>query len=333
MPIEPSTQWREVVAADEDQRYAEYARIFADIQARKNKRYGAGRALHRKGQGVARAELTVLPHLPAFAQQGLFAQAGRYHSVLRLSNGGMDRASDKTPDIRGLAISVRGVQALSAQSALGNGPPKQQDFLLINQEQFAFQTSDEFVHFVAAAAVSPGRMLGHFFKRYGPVGGAKQLAKLIKTMGKPFTGFANASLFSAVPMACGPYAVRVRLVPDAANGEPKPDARADWAGDFANRLRQQPLSWQLQLQPFVDEATTPIEDASVNWPTPYTTVATLKCPQQDMADAAGKALAEGVENGVIDPWQALAEHRPLGDVQRARKVVYFGSQQGRGAVG
>ena len=55
-------------------------------------------------------------------------------------------------------------------------------------------------------------------------------------------------------------------------------------------------------------------------------------PRQDTSSAAGRALAEQVESTVIDPWQALAEHRPLGDVQRARKVVYFESQKGRGAI-
>jgi hypothetical protein len=77
---------------------------------------------------------------------------------------------------------------------------------------------------------------------------------------------------------------------------------------------------------------TPIEDASVNWPSPYTTVARLRLPRQDVATASGQALLKQVEASVFDPWQALAAHRPLGDVQRARKVVYFESQKGRGAV-
>lgn len=84
--------------------------------------------------------------------------------------------------------------------------------------------------------------------------------------------------------------------------------------------------------PFVDERTTPIEDASVNWPTSYTTVARLTLPVQDLASEAGRAAAEKIEASVFDPWQALAAHRPLGDVQRARKVIYFQSQKGRGAA-
>jgi hypothetical protein len=86
------------------------------------------------------------------------------------------------------------------------------------------------------------------------------------------------------------------------------------------------------LQPFVSEHLTPIEDASVNWPSPYHTVAHLTLPAQDTSSAAGQALARKIEASVIDPWQALAAHRPLGDVQRARRVVYFVSQKGRNAA-
>ena len=116
------------------------------------------------------------------------------------------------------------------------------------------------------------------------------------------------------------------------NGKAAPGANKDWGGDFSARLRQQALHWEMQLQPFVSEKLTPIEDASINWTSPYTTVARLTLPQQDTASAQGRALSEKAEASVFDPWQALAAHRPLGDVQRARKVVYFVSQKGRGAA-
>ncbi|WP_304921865.1 hypothetical protein [Hydrogenophaga sp.] len=54
-------------------------------------------------------------------------------------------------------------------------------------------------------------------------------------------------------------------------------------------------------------------------------------PRQDLSGAAGQALAAKVEAAAFDPWQALAAHRPLGEVQRARRVVYFESQKGRKA--
>ena len=324
-----STEWREVVAADEAQRFAGYGQQFAELQARKSKKFGTGRALHRKQLTAAQGELEVLSDLPAFARHGLFAEPGKFEVRVRLSNGGMDRAPDRTPDIRGFAFKVLGVKG---DSALNNGPAKSQDFTLINQEVFGFASSEEFVSFVLAAAKGNGALLKHLIRRYGLLGGPARLIKLFKTVGKPFGGFATEALYSAAPMACGPYAVRVRLVPGAANGVATPGASADWGADFAARLARQALQWDLQLQPFVSEAQTPIEDASVNWSSPYTTVARLKLPLQDSASRKGQTLLAQVEAEVFDPWQALAAHRPLGDVQRARKVVYFESQKGRNAA-
>jgi hypothetical protein len=325
----PSTQWSERIAPDEAARYAAHAQTFSDIQARKSARYGAGRALHRKQLTAAQGTLQVLEGLPDFARQGLFAAPGEHEVWVRLSNGGMDRAPDRMPDIRGFAFKVFGV---SGDSALGNGPAVSQDFLLINQTQFAFAGSEEFVAFVDAASRGNGALLRHMLGRYGLLGGPARLARMLKTVGKPFGGFATEPLFSAVPIACGPYAVRVRIVPDAGNGAAEPKAREDWGADFATRLARQALGWNLQLQPFVSEDLTPIEDASVDWPSPWTTVARLHLPVQDLQAPAGRAFAQRAEAAVFDPWQALAVHRPLGDVQRARKVVYFESQKGRGAA-
>ncbi|OOG46369.1 catalase [Polaromonas sp. A23] len=319
----PSTTWQERIADDEAARYEAYARRFAEIQRRKSARYGTGRTLHRKQLTAARGELRVLADLPEFARHGLFAAPASHEVLLRLSNGGLNKASDSMPDIRGFSFKVWGV---SGDSALG-GPAVSQDFTLINQEKFAFAGSAEFVDLVEAASYGNAALVKFFFKRYGFYRGPVQLAKMLKTAAKSFKGFTTESFFSSVPMACGPYAVRVRLLPASSNGPASADAQKDWGADFARRLATGALEYELQLQPFVNEKTTPIEDASVNWPTPYTTVALLTLPQQ----TASQALLEQAESNVFDPWQALAQHRPLGDVQRARKVVYFQSQQGRGA--
>jgi hypothetical protein len=192
--LTPATDWKEQIAPDEAKRFAGYARHFAAIQARKSKKYGTGRALHRKQITAARGSLQVLDDLPAFARHGLFAKPATFEAQVRLSNGGLDRAPDRTPDIRGFAIRVLGVEG---DSALGNGPARSQDFTLINQEAFAFPKSDEFVDFVVAAAGGGGSLLKFLFKRYGVFGGPLRMLKLIKSVGRPF-----GRLCHRIPVQC-----------------------------------------------------------------------------------------------------------------------------------
>ncbi|KAF0166103.1 MAG: hypothetical protein FD157_722 [Rhodocyclaceae bacterium] len=323
----PSTEWKESIAADEAERHAGYASDFKEIQAAKSAKFGKGRALHRKQQLGLQGSLEVLSGLPGHVRHGLFAEPGTYETWIRLSNGGTDREADRKPDVRGFAIKVRGV---SGPGALGSGPAASQDFLLINHPAFAFAGADEFVGLVKSLTRGPGALLGYLVSRYGFLGALKMMKRFAQTFNRPFTGFATERFYSAAPIACGPYASRVRLLP--ASDEVRPGAAADWAGDFRSHLARGPLRFELQLQFFVDEARTPIEDASVDWPedvAPYVTVAVLTLPAQDPQTAAGEELAAVIEAAAFDPWSALMDHRPLGEVMRARKVVYFQSQQGR----
>jgi hypothetical protein len=85
----------------------------------------------------------------------------------------------------------------------------------------------------------------------------------------------------------------------------------------------------MELQFFVDEAISPIEDASRIWSdaeTPIVTVARLTL------NAASDEAAKLAEAGSSIPGAGLPPIRPLGEVMRARKVAYFASQQGRRAV-
>lgn len=320
----PSTQWQERVAADEAVRHAGYAREFKEIQALKSAKFGKGRTLHRKQLLALQGTFEVLANLPGHARHGLFAKPASYEAWVRLSNGGTDIQSDRKPDIRGFAIKVRG---LNAPGALGSGPTDCQDFLLINHPAFAFAGADEFVGLVKNLSKGPGALLGYLVSRYGFLGALRLMKDFAQTFKRPFSGFATEPFYTATPIACGPYAARVRLLP--ASDVAKPGASADWAADFRSRLAQGPLRFELQLQFFVDEASTPIEDASVDWPeavAPYVTVGVLTLPS---LAADGEALAKTIEAAAFDPWAALMEHRPLGEVMRARKAVYFQSQQGR----
>lgn len=326
MTESPSQNWQEQIAADEEERFARYAEGFAELQQKNSKKYGNGRALHRKQIMALTGTFEVKDNLPEYARHGMFARPGTYKSWIRLSNGGPERVSDRRPDVRGFSFKVLG---MDGPGALGM-PTQSQDFALINLPAFAFPKSGEFVALVLALSKGPGAILGHLYQQYGIIGAVKLLKKMAGSFGKPFKGFAVESFYSAAPIACGPYAARVRLVARQNDAGPQGD---DLSTDVRLRLAVAPLRYDMQLQFFVNEQQTPIEDASVDWPesvAPYVSVGTLTIPMQQATDNAARELAQQVEDTVFDPWCALIEHRPLGDVMRARKVVYYQSQQERG---
>jgi hypothetical protein len=258
--------------------------------------------LHRKQLVALSASFEVLPDLPEPARHGLFATPAKYEAWVRLSNGTFDVRPDSAPDVRGFAIKVLGVDGPDARDG---SPATSQDFLLIQFEPFAFPSSDTFVAAVLAAA-----------KAAVPASGAP-----------PFSGFATTSFHTTTPFACGPFAARARALPPA-DRQPRPDAATDLAVDYAQQLTAGPLTYEFQLQFFVHEDVTPIEQPTVSWPedvAPYVTVARLTVP----TDQPGDAFAAQVESASFAPWNALAEHRPLGEVNRARRVVMDRSVRNR----
>ena len=65
----------------------------------------------------------------------------------------------------------------------------------------------------------------------------------------------------------------------------------------------------------------PIEDASVEWSerdSPYVGSRELRIPRQAIDDPA----RPGVASARLQPMARLAEHRPLGGMNRARREIY-----------
>lgn len=313
-----STDWKETVSADEKERFARQATLIRDAHAQKNAALGPGRFLHRKALFSASGTLTVLPGLPEAARHGLFALEGTHPAVVRLSHGSFDVRANTRPDIRGFALKVTG---LSGPSSLG-GTTDHQDFLMINHDAFASRTSDEFLEITTTVATKgEWGLLGLLVRRYGLGSALKRLQLLLATMSKPFAGY-NAEVFStAVPVALGPYAGKVRLRPLA----PVRMVGKDTGLDIAGQVARGPLVYEVAVQFYTDEATTPIENPPVRWPeseSPFVPVARLTLTK---AEADLEALK-------FDPWGGLADHRPLGEIMRSRKGAYYESQKARGVL-
>ncbi|MEZ4238201.1 MAG: catalase [Myxococcota bacterium] len=322
--MSPTTSWQEVIAPGEEERLAQFARTITDVQRRMSAQFGRGRAFHRKPVAGLRAHLDIAPDLPDHARHGLFAAPGRYDVLVRLSNGSVRIQKNAEPDIRGFAISIRGV---SGDAALG-GPATTQDFLLINRSVFGFRDLEPFVDLAVAAARGPLAVAALFVRSYGLFRGLSELRALLGSLRRPFSGFLTEPFFSGAPVAWGPYAARLRLLPAGPlRATPEPDLADEvWA-----RLGAGPSVHALQAQFFVDEARTPIEDGSTDWDeaaAPFEDVATLTIDAQ----RPDEALAAEIEAHGFDPWHALAAHRPLGHVMRG-KAAYFASQQARAEPG
>lgn len=312
---QPSTQWSEIVGDDEQQRHEDFTRVITGLQSRINGRKGPGRAFHRKAVAALTGRLTVPGGLPEYAAQGLFAHPGEYDVVIRMSNGAMVPQADPIPDIRGFAVSVRG---LDAPGALG-GTTDRQDFLLINWPAFGFRDSRDFAAMVPVAARGQKALAQHMIATHGVVGGPLELLKQTASLARPFSGFATSDFHSCAPVAWGPYAAHVHVSPIGAGRNPL--AWRDWGADIRSRLQSGPLRWSLEAQFYADPQATPIEDGRRSWGSAKEKVAVL--------EAEALADPDAVEVDHFDPWAALAEHRPLGEIMRARKAAYYASVQNR----
>jgi hypothetical protein len=65
-----------------------------------------------------------------------------------------------------------------------------------------------------------------------------------------------------------------------------------------------------------------VEDTMTEWSeddAPFYEVATIHIPAQLIRTPEREALAENLS---FNPWHALPEHRPLGAVNRVRKIIY-----------
>ncbi len=324
----PSTNWHETPTTDEDARFERLAQRFAALQARHAKR-GPGRALHRKHHHGYVASLDVHADVPTHARHGLFARPGRYEALVRFSNGSHAAQADAVDDVRGIAVKVLGVPG---EKVLGQAST--QDFLAVLGSSTPFRTADEFVATIWASRskpLAPFRLIGAL----GPGRAFAIIKQLVAGLKGPGRSLATRRFFSALPIQCGPYAVRFAFIPKTTDGDAVPSGRDFYADELAARLREGPVRYDLALQFFVDEARTPIEDGSVDWAeevSPYVTVATLTIGRQDVGSERGRSITERIEQLSFDPWHALVEHKPLGNLMRARKHAYVASAQGRQAI-
>jgi hypothetical protein len=331
----PSTTWKEKVELGEYELFERFARnVLMARQAEVSQQTGrpAQRGLHMKLHAGLMAEFQVPPDLPEHARFGVFSEPRVFSAVVRFSNGESSNKPDNRPQPRGIAIKLVGVpgpKLLENQKEATT-----QDFLATSHSVTStVRHVRQFIAFMesnikAEHARLPLQLPFILARKLGVSETARILIALVRTVvfGK-VCSLATECYFSPAPIKFGPYAVKFTVRPAK---ESKLTTKRRVTDDFlreelADRLRSEDLMFEFAVQFYVNEQFTPIEDSSIPWKpeyAPFVTIARLRIPKCDLADPRTNALSEAVDRLSFSPWHATEDHRPLGNVMRARKVAY-----------
>ena len=316
---------------------------FRAIQETTSKDYDhAVRAVHAKAHGIARGTLTIKEGLPPELAQGLFARAGRYEAILRISTNPGDLLDDSISVPRGLALKVLGVEGERLPGSEGDTT---QDFVLVNGPVFAAPDADGFLGNLKLLAKTTDKAEG----------GKKALSAVLQTLnsalstvgiespkiqqmgGAPQVHPLGETYWSQTPYRYGDHIAKWQLAPvspeltsltkEVVDIAGRPDALRE---EVRRGLIEAGGIWELRVQLNTDLDAMPVEDPTRPWDekeSPFRTVATLTVPAQvSWEHGASDTVDDRLSFNI---WHGLLAHQPLGNINRARKDTYVRSAEFR----
>jgi hypothetical protein len=323
----PGTGWQETyMGGSEEAEKALFRRTLPGIETIQEtvaRRQNAAdrRAFHNKGTAIEVA-LEIADDLPEHLRVGILRPGAVYRGFGRFSRSQSFRGRDGELDQRGFAFRVE----------TPDGP---QDFLFSNTP-ISFAPDPVMFLRVARIAARSHRLLvpPRLILALGLREGIRVLRNILSAPDRSIA-FTAQQYWTRTPFQLGSAAGRLFVRPATPGRRVASTDEADYLTvDLAQELRAGSRSFGLYTQLFVDEARTPIEDASHPWlesDAPPVRLGTVVIPQQDLGGAEAKALAERVEASVsFNPWNTPGL-RPLGRSNRARLEAYNRSAAGRGA--
>lgn len=305
------------------------ARISAIIEAHLRHMYATGtiyRDAHPKADGCVKATFTVDPGLAAPFARGLFSAPRSYDAIIRFSNGNEDRTrSDAEGDGRGMAIKVFGPPGTPlTQDPQG---PVAQDFIMINHPTF-----------LVADPTNYRTLIGYvdskdkFTNLLTPVLSALSLGwtgtkNAVATTASQIDNPLNTRYWSMVPYQLGlePGAAAVKYSAAPCVARPVVLPKTADPNYLRHALAASLAAGGGACMQFMVQRRGPgmsVEDARYEWSeaaAPFQRVATITIPPQTFDTPQQNVACEELS---YSPWHALAEHKPLGAVNRMRKVIY-----------
>jgi hypothetical protein len=314
----------EVAAADEE---AIAREIAAATRRNVEKSYPQGkrparRDAHPKAHGCVRAVFRVEDDLPPDLAQGVFIPGKSYGAWIRFSNGdGNPDRSDARGDSRGMAVKLLGVPG--EKILPGEKDERTQDFVMIDHPAFVVDDPARYLTLIKrrdserlftrllapfamglrgalnALSISSARIASPLEARYWSTT-AYRLGSGDRKIAIKFSARPCLAPTATIPAAPGPNFLRETM---------------------ARQLSEREFRFEFLVQPRTSPAMS-VEATTIEWresDAPFHKVATITIPRQTFTSPAQDLFCENLS---FTPWHALPEHRPLGGVNRVRRVVY-----------
>jgi len=274
-----------------------------------------------KTHGIVRAEFIVHDDLPPELRRGIFAQPRTYPAWVRFSGPG----PYITPDIDDVGFMSIGIKLMRVAG------PKLMEEEKFTQDMFAVSTPTFVTPDVRANAqlqiesLKNAQIFYFLNLHQHHVLDLIMQSLWIKTQSSPF----EAPYFSCVPYLLGEgQAMQYSVWPKTERRTRIPRLPFRPPDDYLRdamvaALNSGDVELDIRLQLQRDSHLMPLENNAVLWPeklSPRISAATLRIPRQKFDSAAQLDFAKKLS---YNPWHCIAEHRPLGNQNRARRRMYW----------
>ncbi len=274
------------------------------------------RGFHAKTiAGIPNATFVVNETVPPPLAVGFFQPNRSYRAVVRFSNSVSEIKPDLSRQGRGIAIRLYS-EDLFHDLLLSNSPASH---------------AKDAIHFMAVASAltnaSRLRFIIQLVRSVGLLHAVRMLIVLFRTSGN-ISSVATETYWTRTAYAFGKLAARLVLKPANSPLQKAQEFPDDLHAELRSRLMKGAVEFNLFAQLFVDDSHTPIEDGSVRWDeaiAPPIPLGQLRLPVQDLSSPAAVEFVNEVEAFAFNPWNVQGDIRPLGSLNRARRVVYEAS--------
>ncbi len=277
------------------------------------------RDAHPKAHGCVRAEFKINETLPPLLAQGVFIPGKTYQAWIRFSNGSSNaKQADIKKDARGMAIKLLDVSGKN----LSDENSSTQDFIMINHPVFFANDPARYLSFMQD--INSDKFLKKLHIPFAL--GAKGTWIALNSRNK-ISNPLQTRYWSMVPyqLGLGDHRQAVKYSARACSTIVSPiPARPN--RDFLREalrtsLQESDACMEFLVQPRTSTSMS-VEDSMTEWKedqAPFYEVATIHISKQVFDTPEQNKFCENLS---FTPWHALVEHKPLGGINRMRKIIY-----------